>query len=320
MNCAIAGCGRIGSTLNDDPLREKPASHAAAIVAAKQTLIAACDIDPLKRDAFAKRWKTSAVYTSIDEMLRKHPVDILVIATPPDTHEDLLLKAAHFPLKAVILEKPLAHTIESARKIEAFAIAQKLSVIINHERRFANQYVHIKQQIDNDTRFGKLLSLSMKLYMGRTRSFRDILYDDGTHIIDLAHYLCGDFVFSSAHGNETTLYAGGNTASATISLETGRGRDHLVFEIDCSFERGRIVAGNGYYHEYESRQSPFYRNFRSLIVSKKRFRKSAYFENMFAHACQVAKGVCPSRSSCSDALFALNRAEEILAKAGIRNP
>lgn len=311
MNCAIVGCGRIGSTLEDDPLREKPASHAAAVRAARHTIIAGCDIDADRRAAFAKRWKVKSVYAELIPMLENHPVDILIIATPPQTHETLLEAASHFPLKAIILEKPLADTIESAESAAALARNVSVPVIINHERRFAHQYMHIKHIIES-SRYGALLSVSLRLYMGGRRKFRDILYDDGTHMIDLAHYLCGDFRFSNVFNDDDTIFAGGCAGGTVLCLECGRLRDHLVFEIDCSFEKGRIVAGNGYYREYESRKSPYYRNFRSLIQGPVKFRKSGYFSQMFAHACRVAEGAENSRSNCDDALFALERVEEII--------
>jgi len=321
MRCAIAGCGRIGSTLEDDPLREKPASHAGAVRYAGKKLVAACDLNPARLALFSKRWKLSRVYPTLEQMLNENEIDILIIATPPETHENLLRSASSFPLKAIILEKPLAHTIESARAVSELCTSRSLPLIINHERRFANQYVHIKNLIDSGC-YGKLLSLSMKLYMGSSRSFREILYDDGTHILDLAHYLCGDFIITQVHGDERSLFAGALAAESVISFEAGRKRDHLLFEIDCSFETGRITAGNGYYHEYASKPSPFYRNFRSLIRENRAFKKTAYFANMFDHACRVAEGIEKSRSSAADALFALTCVESILSKmpAGAVSP
>ncbi|MDR0453144.1 MAG: Gfo/Idh/MocA family oxidoreductase, partial [Treponema sp.] len=86
LKSAVVGLGRIASLLEDDSLREKPCTHAGAIVAGGECrLVAGADLDPDRRRLFAERWKVP-VYGDAAAMLAGHRPDILHIATHPDSH------------------------------------------------------------------------------------------------------------------------------------------------------------------------------------------------------------------------------------------
>ncbi len=79
-------------------------------------LVAVCDIDRARAERVKGQFGVTAAYTDIDTMLQEVEPDFVDICTPPTTHADIAVKS----LKAnanVLIEKPLATTIEDCEKI-----------------------------------------------------------------------------------------------------------------------------------------------------------------------------------------------------------
>ena len=73
-------------------------------------------------------------------------------------------------------------------------------------------------------------------------------------------------------------------------MEIGADRDHLVFEIEFSCEKGRLRIGNGVFEIYKSVPSPYAENFRSLKNTGKTFSgPTGYFKNMLKDAIACAR-------------------------------
>jgi predicted dehydrogenase len=87
-------------------------------------------------------------------------------------------------------------------------------------------------------------------------------------------------------------------------MEIGAGRDHLVFEMEFSCEKGRLRIGNGIFEVWESLPSPYAEQFRSLKQSGETFTgPTGYFANMVRDAvrCVRENGATP-RSAAADGL------------------
>ncbi|MCX7678068.1 MAG: Gfo/Idh/MocA family oxidoreductase [Spirochaetes bacterium] len=321
IRCAIVGLGRIGSTLEFDRLREKPASHAGAIARHPECeLVGGCDINPAKREAFRTAWGCSKLYSDYGQMLKECEIDILHIATPPETHFDILKAALKHNVPVIVCEKPLAADLSDAQKMAKMAKLSNSKILVNHERRYALNYAHVKRIIQSQ-RYGRVVSLWAKVFMGYRAKAKDVLLHDGTHMIDLLHYLMErdlavKFAMGDPLSNSYPLCALLKAGEVPVFLEVGPGRDHIVFEIDVSFEFGRIVVGNGIYEEFESDVSPFYENMRSLKRKKVIFKKTEYFSRMFDDAVAIFKGEkrIPT-SSIDDGYRAMKVIDEIVRRA-----
>ncbi|MDR3130595.1 MAG: Gfo/Idh/MocA family oxidoreductase [Treponema sp.] len=331
IKTALIGLGRIASLLEDDSLREKPCTHAGAVAANPDCVLSAgADIAGARRSLFAKRWSVP-VYAHAEEMLREHRPSILCIATHPDSHLRYCVLAAEYGVPVVICEKPLADSLRSARKIAALQRNYGVRIITNHERRYAADYAEARAILRNGT-LGALLSVKAALYMGRSQHIRDLLWHDGTHLADAVMFLTDCILLhkkrfgaplSSREG--TAFLAGllipaeengapGPAASIPFFMEAGAGRDHLVFGMEFSCERGRLRIGNGVFEVWESRPSPYAEKFRSLEKTREGFEgPTAYFANMVADAVACVRD--PGRRPLSGADEGL-RVIEYLHKAG----
>jgi predicted dehydrogenase len=315
IKVAIIGLGRIASLLENDTLREKPCTHAGALSANPDcVLTAGMDNDEKRRDLFAKCWNV-AVYRDAKLMLREQGPQILVVATDPDSHAEYCHIAAYSGAPLVICEKPLADTVKDARNIVSLTQSGKFRVLVNHERRYSENYRRARDII-NTKRLGDLLSVRALLYFGKNRRLIDVLWHDGTHLVDTIAFLSGAKIrHQTAWGADlsgktgtawllSTLAVSGNAGGKTIEIpciiETGAGRDHLVFEIEFSFSAGRLRIGNGIYEVWESAPSPYAENFYSLEKTVETFTgKTGFFANMVADAVSCIKN--PSLRPCSSA-------------------
>jgi predicted dehydrogenase len=272
IKAAIIGHGRIASLLEDDILREKPCTHAGAIAANEDFLLAAgADIDGDRRRRFAERWGVP-VYADAAEMLKEEAPRVLVIATHPDSHERYCRLAAAHHVPLVICEKPLAGSLGAARRIARLSRNARGGpvIMVNHERRYSLDYVRAREIIA-EGRPGSLLSVDATLYMGKESRLLDVLWHDGTHLADAIMFLTGMTMkrgkswgapLASRRGTAWlagTLGSVGTPAKDKIPfvIELGAGRDHLVFEMSFSFERGRLRIGNGIFEVWESEPSPY---------------------------------------------------------------
>lgn len=320
---AIIGLGRIASLLEDDPLREKPCTHAGAMYLNPQCILSAgCDIDAERRRLFAEKWQVP-VYADAAEMISIHKPQILSIATHPDSHYHYCRLAAFCGVPVIICEKPLAGNIGEARKIGRLAKTGKKPVIItNHERRYSGDYLRAKEILESK-KLGTLLGVNAKLYMGLNRRLVDVFWHDGTHLADAIMFLTG-LTLKHCKSWGASLFSRGGTAwlegslksaqkSAPIRekappvpalIEIGAGRDHLVFEMEFSCEKGRLRIGNGIFEVWESAPSAYAQKFRSLRQTNETFNgPTGYFANMIKDAVFCAKktGRQP-RSSAADGL------------------
>jgi predicted dehydrogenase len=317
ISVAIIGLGRIASLLEEDTRREKPCTHAGAVTANPDCiLVAGADIDEERRNLFAQRWNVP-VYADAAVMLREHSLKILIIATHPDSHEQYCRLAFAFGVSVVICEKPLADTLGKARNIVRWGGRGNIRILTNHERRYSMDYIQAKEILESG-RLGALLGVRGVLYMGRGRRLLDVLWHDGTHLADAIMFLTDRTLRhrrawgESLKSKEGTAYLEallmGTAAKARQTditpipcvIEVGAHRDHLVFEMEFSCERGRLRIGNGIYEVWESVESPYAEGFRSLKLADDRFQGSTgYFANMIADAVACVRE--PSRQPRSGA-------------------
>ncbi|MDR2495344.1 MAG: Gfo/Idh/MocA family oxidoreductase [Spirochaetaceae bacterium] len=310
---AVVGLGRIAGLLEDDLLREKPCTHTGAVTANEHCVLAAgSDTDESRRGLFAERWGCP-VYADADAMLRDLRPGILIIATHPDSHAAYCALAASRGVPVAVCEKPLADTLKDARRIADIHRRGAVTILTNHERRYAEDYVRAKALLGEE-RLGRLLRVRAVLSMGAGRRLLDVFWHDATHLADALMFLTDARLKheriwgASLKAREgTTLLAGrlespGRTVPFTLELEAGP--DHLVFELEFSAEKGRLRIGNGVFEVWESAPSPYAKGFRSLRRTGETFEgPTGYFANMIQDAVLCVRD--PAREPRSSALDGL---------------
>ena len=92
-----------------------PSSYSEALYDRPEIdLVAGCDRDPPRLQAFGDRYGDVALYTDGAEMLEKEKLDIVAIATNTKSRPELVRLAVENGAKAVVTDKPMCHTLAEA--------------------------------------------------------------------------------------------------------------------------------------------------------------------------------------------------------------
>ncbi len=349
---ALIGTGRIGFTLGFDKKREQPAAHTAALLANKRIqLIAGCDIQAERLAQWRAFVKKAEGYADVSELFAACQPDVAVIAVNEDAHLETALAVIRARPRLVILEKPVALTVEDGRLIAEAAASHGVPVLVNHERRFADDYRTAKRSLPA---IGRIQSVNARLDSGLRVYSPDLeatgeysLLHDGTHLVDAVLYLLEDadradgrksttsdnapilhgIEISSVYYDETAADTVRNVSvrcaapvCADINLHfSGRSR-YFGFEIDIIGTEGRIKVGNGIFNVYRREESKLYTGFYSLAPDRqvKRPKQTRYFSNMIQNAVDFLDGKAPLRSTLQTGMTTLSILEQIKNKIKTR--
>ena len=344
---ALIGTGRIGFTLGFDKKREQPASHTMALLRNKKiNLLAAADtnqqsLDEWKQYVKAHRKKLTTtnkagekeiqIFSSSDDLYKgiSEKLDIITVAVNEDSHLSECLKAIQAQPRLVILEKPVALNSIEAEKIKLAAEEYNVPVMVNHERRFAADYLAAKDYIK---KIGKLQSIHGELYSGLriyAPQFEEdgsySLLHDGTHLVDIIRFLLDEKlekpIITGLYRDDENTVRNFNAHFSTASCPdvsifmSGRSR-FFSFGLDILGTEGRICLGNGYAKFYQRRESKLYSGFYSLSRDRsvRLPKKTGYFSNMIQNAVDFLDGTAPLKSPLEEAIEDLRILEEIKEK------
>lgn len=133
LRIAIVGCGKIAD------------SHVEQIRAVGLgEIVAVCDAEPLMAEQLSLRYRIPAHYTDLDQLLSEQRVDVVHVATPPDSHLALATKAMNAG-SHVFLEKPVALTAEETQRIVDVARATGKKLSVNYLYNFEAPSLELKQ-------------------------------------------------------------------------------------------------------------------------------------------------------------------------------
>jgi len=165
-------------------------------------LAAACDRDDARRDDYAKKYGIPNMYGDLEAMLAAERPDILHIVTPPAIREQPLELAAKYGVKGVIVEKPIALTLDQLARIKAIVDASGMKVAVNMQRRYFATCQGLKQVLERkligDVQFVRCVTKGNILSMG-------------PHMVDLLLFLLDNVepttVWATAEGMNGYDYA-----------------------------------------------------------------------------------------------------------------
>jgi len=134
LRVAVVGAGFMGQ-LHARVVTESPLAQLAAIV----------DVDRDAADRVASHFGVPH-FPSVDSICEDRHVDAAIVAVPDTAHEEpasRLLRAG----KAVLLEKPVAHTLGAARRIAEVAQSSPSRLMVGHILRFDSRYAGAAERV-----------------------------------------------------------------------------------------------------------------------------------------------------------------------------
>jgi len=156
-----------------------------------------------------------------DEIINDNDIDAVIIATPVFTHFTLAKKAL-LNGKHVLLEKPMASSVEECNELIDLALQKNLKLMVDHTFLYTGAVEKIKQIIDSNG-IGKIKYLdSTRINLGLFQPDINVLWDLAPHDLSILRYLHDEKPISvNATGVCHTKNNIENIAYMTINYESG---------------------------------------------------------------------------------------------------
>ncbi|MBL8338814.1 MAG: inositol 2-dehydrogenase [Rhodoferax sp.] len=133
-NVAIFGAGRIGRI---------HASNLAALPGVRLQYVS----DPVQAAASGLAQQLGAQVASVEQILQDPGIEVVAIASPTDTHSDLITRAAAAG-KQIFCEKPVNLSVPRARECAAAVQAAGVACMIGFQRRFDPTFNEARSRMD----------------------------------------------------------------------------------------------------------------------------------------------------------------------------
>ena len=201
LRIGMVGFGSMGQT-HSYAIHNLPYFYGELPFSAK--VCALCTTSYERSVSLCERYGLGTAVASFDELIARDDIDVIDICTPNTLHFDMVIRALDAG-KHVLCEKPLCITPDEAARIaEAERSSGRICGMVFNNR-FMGPMLRAKQLID-EGRLGRILSFRIA-YEHNSSTFPDkepgwkqtgaagggVLFDLGSHAIDLIRHLCGDF-------------------------------------------------------------------------------------------------------------------------------
>jgi len=202
MKIGLLGFGAMGKThsyaIHNMPFYYKSLPYTAEIAGV-------CTGHIETAEAAARDFGFGRAVTNEDDLIYDPTIDVIDICTPNIYHYSTLKKAISAG-KHIYCEKPLCVTSRQAAEIAALAKARGITAQVVFNYRFMSPMLRAKQLV-NEGRLGRILSFrasylhSSATDVNRKAGWKQskeicgggVLFDLGSHAIDLVYNLCGEF-------------------------------------------------------------------------------------------------------------------------------
>ncbi|WP_262137618.1 Gfo/Idh/MocA family protein [Pseudomonas sp. Marseille-Q5117] len=150
-------------------------------------------------EAFAREYGYRHWFVDYQQALRSPEIDIVIIAGPSQSHAQMALAALEQG-KHVLVEIPLALSLEDCERIVDTAKRLNLTVGVVHPMRFRREHRQLVERLKAGTE--RVLQVQSRLFLhrrenvgstGLKRCWTDnLLWHHGAHLVDVALWLTGN--------------------------------------------------------------------------------------------------------------------------------
>jgi predicted dehydrogenase len=186
LRVALIGYGYAGRTFHAPLIRGTPGLELAVICSSRADHVHAdCPDVP--------------VVTAPDEACALPSIDLVVVATPHDSHVSLATTALRAG-KHVVVEKPVATTLEDARRLAAAARDTDRVVAVFHSRRWDGDFLAVSDLVTRgvlgtishfESHFDRFRPVVRERWREAAGPGAGLWYDLGPHLVDQALQLFG---------------------------------------------------------------------------------------------------------------------------------
>jgi predicted dehydrogenase len=182
-------------------------------------LTAVCDLSDERREAMGRQYPGVLVTADLDEALET--ADGVVVATPVIAHADVA-RAAMARGLPVLIEKPMALTVEDAEDLARRVDAGEGPVLVGHLLVFHPAVEYLQHMITEGELGSVFYFYSQRVNLGQVRPDENALWSFGPHDVSVAMRLLGEGPARvSAHGKSYLQPGIEDVVFLTMELHSG---------------------------------------------------------------------------------------------------
>ena len=222
INVAVLGLGRVGP------------SHVRTVHRnSRVSLVAVADADQAKLDRIVAEYPSCAGYGDYHAVLERDDVQAVVICLPHWLHERAAIDAVRAG-KHVLLEKPLANSVEECQRVADVVARSTVKFTVGHTQHFYPAVAEAKRILDSgqigrtimgiDTWYKPLEPEKRPAWMLDRKLGGGMMLMDGVHMIDRLLWHIGSHVNSVKAINGNPVYPeipADDTAMAFLQFGNG---------------------------------------------------------------------------------------------------
>lgn len=236
-NLVLIGCGHMGEVHLDD-----------IYMMDNVNVYGVVDFDEERAKKFAKKYGADKYGTDYREFVRDEKTDIVICATYPDTHLEILRECAKYK-KHLLCEKPICPDLDSAKEFVNIVKSADIKVQIGYILRFNKTYLKVAEMIQSGM-LGSPLVIRMtqnhhvidwKKYRALLKNASPIV-DCGVHYIDICRWFTGADV-TEVGGVSSTLDEECSEGTYNYGLMTMKMSDGTVAYYEAGWG-GAVSATN----------------------------------------------------------------------------
>lgn len=224
------------------------AVHAASLCTSERGRLVALASEVVSLEVAELTRRMDAEVIGVEELLTRTELDAVIVATPTDTHMELVLRALAAGLD-VFCEKPVVRTLKEGREIAQAAGAAGAKVAVGHVVRYFPEYAAARELIQSGALGRPALArlarvngspAAVRPWYGVGERSGGALADMGVHDIDWCIWALGPpaRIYAKRAGEP-----GGEVASVTIRHRSGAISYIDVSWRDAKFSTYLEVAG-----------------------------------------------------------------------------
>jgi predicted dehydrogenase len=217
-------------------------------------LVALCERDLARGQAFAARVPGIPVIDDFDVILADDSIDAVVVATPPHSHHGIV-KSALLAGKHVLVEKPLATNSADAVDLVETARTRDVLLMPGHTFLYSPPVSKVRQLIDRNVLGEMYFITSSRMNLGKYQK-DGVICDLAPHDISiLLHWLDEPIAQVSASARSVFQPGVPETAFITLTFESGTAANIELSWLAPRKVRQMVVVGSQRMVQYDDTSS-----------------------------------------------------------------
>lgn len=215
--------------------------------------------DEAKLKDYATRHNIQSYTTDYELLLQNESIDAVYIATPPKWHHFYTLEAAKHK-KAVYVEKPMALTTQECKEMIEACKQEGVPLYVAYYRRGQEKFKKVKTLIESGL-LGPIRSFhycyscqspqfnpDRAWLMAKEEAGGGLLYDIGSHMIDMILFLLGEVdSIKGCSNNQGKNYEVNDITTGFLTFKSGvQGSLQLTFNTDVKEDVLKIIGDKGF--------------------------------------------------------------------------